>query len=109
MNMQGMRSFARRRKTENPVGIGTPVRKIAGHQPIENAIQSHPIHARGTEQNLDFVMGQWSGGSAQHVQDAKSRRRHAQAMPADDAGNKAVVGKTGRTQKIIPLRNENND
>ena len=107
--MQGVRSFARRRKAENPMGVGTPVRKIDGHQAIENTIQSHPIHARRTEQGLDFVMRQWLGRSAQHVQNTKPRRRHTQAVPPDKAGNEAVVGKMGRSQKTVPLRNENAD
>ena len=87
---------ARRGKTEDPRGIRILVRQPARRQPVEDAVERHPVDRRYAKGLLDLVMGQRCGGCAQQLQDTHARRCGTGAGAADELARQIVAKRAGQ-------------
>jgi hypothetical protein len=76
-----------RREAEDPLRIGISVRQPTLHQPVEYAIERHPIDGQIADRLLDLVVCQRRRYHAQQPQDAHPRRRRARTRAANEQGS----------------------
>lgn len=89
--MRGMLSGRRRRETEDTARIGALVRQPAVDEPVEHAVQSHPVKGHVAQPDLDFTMRQRGRRLAQHAQNPDTSRRRPRAETPDLFSNSLLA------------------
>jgi len=102
MDMRLVFAGGSRREAIYPAGIGVLVRKPAGRQPVEHAVEGDTVDRNAAQGQFDFAVRERRRRRAQKVQDADARRSRARAGAANLLGGRSAAERMLKSQGRYP-------